>query len=43
MQIRIVAIGFIVALASTGVAHSCSAFLATHGDGVCPDDEFVWE
>jgi penicillin V acylase-like amidase (Ntn superfamily) len=32
MKTQIVAVGFIVALASAGVAHSCTAFLASHGD-----------
>jgi len=34
MKTRIVAIGFTAVLAAAGVAHSCTAFLATHGDVV---------
>jgi len=34
MNTRIVAMGFIVGLASAGVAHSCTAFLVTDGDVV---------
>ena len=34
MKTRIVAIGFISVLASAGVAHSCTAFLAAQGDVV---------
>ena len=32
MKTRFIAIGFIASLASAGVAHCCTAFLASYGD-----------